>query len=165
MTTVRKFVKEETKLKDEIEPPNKKKRGNDEPAADLTNDMGSMKIETLTEKNTKELKTFYKGIHSPPGSKLAVLHQTSLLRNNNDNTDFVQLLADIAAEQKFTVTYVYSNENNDDNEVHCLVQLSTMPVAVCFTAGKDKATANVMAARAALQYLKIMTKKKGQSDF
>ena len=41
----------------------------------------------------------------------------------------------------------------------CLVQLSTMPVAVCHGIGKTKDEARGQAAHNALQYLKIMTKK------
>lgn len=41
----------------------------------------------------------------------------------------------------------------------CLVQLSTMPVAVCFGSGATSKEAQSAAAHNALQYLKIMTKK------
>ncbi len=41
----------------------------------------------------------------------------------------------------------------------CLVQLSTMPVAVCHGVGQTTDEAHAQAAHHALQYLKIMTKK------
>jgi len=41
----------------------------------------------------------------------------------------------------------------------CLVQISTMPVAVCHGVGVDQSAANNIAARNALEYLKIMVKK------
>ena len=41
----------------------------------------------------------------------------------------------------------------------CLVQLSTMPVAVCHGVGPSTDEAHAQAAHNALQYLKIMTKK------
>ncbi|XP_013403518.1 interferon-inducible double-stranded RNA-dependent protein kinase activator A homolog A-like [Lingula anatina] len=41
----------------------------------------------------------------------------------------------------------------------CLVQLSTMPVAVCHGSGPTSDECHVNAAHNALQYLKIMTKK------
>ena len=41
----------------------------------------------------------------------------------------------------------------------CLVQLSTMPVAVCHGVGQNTDEAHAQAAHHALQYLKIMTKK------
>ena len=42
---------------------------------------------------------------------------------------------------------------------HCLVQLSTLPVAVCYGTGDDPAGAKADAARNALEYLKIMVKE------
>ena len=41
----------------------------------------------------------------------------------------------------------------------CLVQLSTMPVAVCYGAGTTMKEAQSNAAHNALEYLKLMTKK------
>jgi hypothetical protein len=43
--------------------------------------------------------------------------------------------------------------------VQCLVQLSTLPVAVCYGSGQTSKDAQAAAARSALEYLKIMTKK------
>jgi len=50
-------------------------------------------------------------------------------------------------------------EKNDDDQIQCLVQLSTLPVAVCYGVGIDTKTANNDAARNALNYLKMMTKR------
>lgn len=41
----------------------------------------------------------------------------------------------------------------------CLVQLSTLPVAVCYGCGVTSKDAQASAAQNALEYLKIMTKK------
>lgn len=41
----------------------------------------------------------------------------------------------------------------------CLVQLSTLPVAVCYGCGATSKDAQASAAQNALEYLKIMTKK------
>jgi len=41
----------------------------------------------------------------------------------------------------------------------CLVQLSTLPVAVCYGSGTSSKEAQASAAQNALEYLKIMTKK------
>ena len=76
------------------------------------------------------------------------------------NSDFVRILADLGQEQQFEVTYVDVDERTDGNEVQCLVQLSTLPVAVCYGLGEDIITANNDAARNALNYLKMMTKIK-----
>ena len=70
------------------------------------------------------------------------------------------MLADLAGEQKFEVTYVDTYEEPSDNdEEQCLVQLSTLPVAVCYGTGNDQTAANQEAARNALNYLKMMTGK------
>ncbi len=47
----------------------------------------------------------------------------------------------------------------DTGQRQCLVQLSTMPVAVCHGVGASTDEAHAQAAHHALQYLKIMTKK------
>ena len=75
-------------------------------------------------------------------------------------SDFVKILADLGQEQQFEVTYVDVDEKSDGDEVQCLVQLSTLPVAVCYGVGEDIASANNDAARNALNYLKMMTKGK-----
>ena len=72
--------------------------------------------------------------------------------------EYVNFLEELASEQKFEVTYVENEERGDDDEVQSLVQLSTMPVAVCYGTGTDKNSANQDAARNALGYLKMMTK-------
>lgn len=41
----------------------------------------------------------------------------------------------------------------------CLVQLTSLPLAVCFGTAESPEQARAAAARSALQYLKIMTKK------
>ena len=80
------------------------------------------------------------------------------------NSDFVRILADLGQEQQFEVTYVDVDERTDGNEVQCLVQLSTLPVAVCYGVGEDITSANNDAARNALNYLKMMTKMKATTD-
>jgi hypothetical protein len=73
-------------------------------------------------------------------------------------SEFVKILADLGQEQQFEVTYVDVDEKTDSDEVQCLVQLSTLPVAVCYGVGEDITSANNDAARNALNYLKMMTK-------
>lgn len=77
---------------------------------------------------------------------------------NDTNLNFVQFLQEIAAEQQFEVTYVDIEEQTYNGHFQCLVQLSTLPVAVCQGAGANKTVAQISAARNALEYLKIMTK-------
>ncbi|XP_074026510.1 protein Loquacious isoform X2 [Leptinotarsa decemlineata] len=73
--------------------------------------------------------------------------------------NFVQFLQDIATEQSFEVTYVDIEEKSSGGRCQCLVQLSSLPVAVCYGVGKTPKEAKGSAAHNALEYLKIMTKK------
>ena len=50
-------------------------------------------------------------------------------------------------------------ERSASGDHQCLVQLSTLPVAVCYGTGQTQPAANNDAARHALNYLKLMTKK------
>lgn len=68
-------------------------------------------------------------------------------------------MTDIAQENQFEVTYVDIEEKTVSNQCQCLVQLSTLPVAVCHGSGATQADAQRHAAQNALEYLKIMTKK------
>jgi len=128
-------------------------KGLDKELVELVND--NMKIDTLTPKHSKAIQQFYKGLKGTKGSRLHALHSTSIKGNSSD---FVKMLADLGQEQQFEVTYVDVDEKTDSGEVQCLVQLSTLPVAVCYGVGNDVETANNDAARNALNYLKMMTK-------
>lgn len=77
---------------------------------------------------------------------------------NDSNVNFVQFLQEIATEQQFEVTFVDIEEKTYSGQFQCLVQLSTLPVAVCQGSGKTSKIAQTSAARNALEYLKIMTK-------
>lgn len=78
---------------------------------------------------------------------------------NKPNLDYVKLLQDIASEHQFEVTYVDIEEKTYSGKNQCLVQLSTLPVAVCQGSGATSKDAQIEAAKNALEYLKIMTKK------
>lgn len=71
----------------------------------------------------------------------------------------MQFLQEIATEQSFEVTYVDIDEKSIAGRFQCLVQLSTLPVAVCYGTGTHSKDAQASAAKNALEYLKIMTKK------
>lgn len=87
---------------------------------------------------------------------LCLLQKTCL---NNKDFNFVQFLQEIASEQQFEVTYVDIEEKSLSGKCQCLVQLSTLPVAVCYGSGASSKDAQASAAQNALEYLKIMTKK------
>ncbi|XP_048522470.1 interferon-inducible double-stranded RNA-dependent protein kinase activator A homolog isoform X4 [Dendroctonus ponderosae] len=80
---------------------------------------------------------------------------------NLASSDFnvVQFLKEIAVEQNFEVTYVNIEEKSITGKWQCLVQLSTLPVAVCYGSGQTSKEAHADAAHNALQYLKIITGK------
>ncbi|XP_042873525.1 interferon-inducible double-stranded RNA-dependent protein kinase activator A homolog isoform X3 [Penaeus japonicus] len=78
---------------------------------------------------------------------------------SNVNLNFVQMLQDIAQEANFVVTYVDIEELSVSGQHQCLVQLSTLPVAVCYGTGANVKEAQSAAAHNALEYLKIMTNK------
>lgn len=71
----------------------------------------------------------------------------------------MQFLHEIASEHQFEVTYVDIEEKTYSGNSQCLVQLSTLPVAVCQGSGESSQDAQSSAAHNALEYLKIMTKK------
>ncbi|XP_020298603.1 interferon-inducible double-stranded RNA-dependent protein kinase activator A homolog isoform X4 [Pseudomyrmex gracilis] len=78
---------------------------------------------------------------------------------NDGDVNLVQFLQEIASEQQFEVTYVDIEEKSISGKFQCLVQLSTLPVAVCYGCGVTSKDAQASAAQNALEYLKIMTKK------
>uniref|UniRef100_V5GG80 Interferon-inducible double stranded RNA-dependent protein kinase activator n=1 Tax=Anoplophora glabripennis TaxID=217634 RepID=V5GG80_ANOGL len=78
---------------------------------------------------------------------------------NVKDFSFIQYLQDIATEQSFEVTYVEIEEKTLSGACQCLVQLSTLPIAVCCGTGKTPKEAQISAAHHALEYLKIMSKK------
>lgn len=109
---------------------------------------------TLNGGNTQVSK-FHKNLQSSVGACLAKLQNLSL----SDEKDHVAVLADIGAEQNFTVVYVEIEELSKSHKHQCLVQLSTLPVAVLPGTGDTVEEAKQSAAKAALEYLKLLTKK------
>lgn len=78
---------------------------------------------------------------------------------NAKDVNFVGFLHEIATEHQFEVTYVDIEEKTITGRSQCLVQLSTLPVAVCQGSGTNSKEAQSHAAKNALEYLRIMTKK------
>uniref|UniRef100_A0A1B6CST5 DRBM domain-containing protein n=1 Tax=Clastoptera arizonana TaxID=38151 RepID=A0A1B6CST5_9HEMI len=114
------------------------------------------KIATLNSSHSNKVSQFHKNLKSAIGQKLNEL-QTVVFKNNGVN--FVQFLQEIATEQQFEVTYVDIEEKSVTGQHQCLVQLSTLPVAVCHGCGNSSKEAQTAAALNALEYLKIMTRK------
>jgi len=134
--------------------------GDIEEELELAKGVSGMKIETLTQKHSKVLQDFYKKLQDSGKAKLLALHRSNL---REPNFDYVRLLAELGQEQGFEITYVDIFQNEEERSAsgdhQCLVQLSTLPVAVCYGTGQTQPAANNDAARHALNYLKLMTKK------
>ncbi|XP_052869419.1 interferon-inducible double-stranded RNA-dependent protein kinase activator A homolog B isoform X1 [Anopheles cruzii] len=112
-------------------------------------------IPNLTTAHGQKVSQFHKTLKSRAGEALTNLQNTSL---SDSTIDFILMLEDIASEQRFEVTYVDIDEKTHSGQFQCLVQLSTMPVAVCHGTGHTVRDAQLLAARNSLEYLKIMTK-------
>ncbi|XP_060529236.1 RISC-loading complex subunit tarbp2-like [Cylas formicarius] len=119
------------------------------------------KITKLSSQQSQKVSQFHKGLKQSAGKKLNELQYLDL-----KEFSFVQFLQEIASEQNFEVTFVDVEEKSLGGQCQCLVQLSTLPVAVCFGTGKTPKDARSNAALNALEYLKIMTKNlMKRSDF
>uniref|UniRef100_A0A1Q3F446 Putative staufen n=1 Tax=Culex tarsalis TaxID=7177 RepID=A0A1Q3F446_CULTA len=114
-----------------------------------------VRIPSLTTGHGQKVSQFHKALKARSGESLRRLQSTCL---NDKSVDFVQMLHDIATEQRFEVTYVDIDEKTLSGRFQCLVQLSTLPVAVCHGSGATAKEAQAAAARNSLEYLKIMTK-------
>ncbi|XP_018394221.1 PREDICTED: RISC-loading complex subunit tarbp2-like isoform X2 [Cyphomyrmex costatus] len=119
-------------------------------------DLKGSKISTLTTIHSIQVSKFHKSLKSSTGVKLFQLQNTCF---NDGDVNLVQFLQEIASEQQFEVTYVDIEEKSISGKFQCLVQLSTLPVAVCYGCGATSKDAQASAAQNALEYLKIMTKK------
>jgi len=120
---------------------------------EVTRQMAGLKV--LNAEHSAKIQGFYHGLQQTAGGRLRDLQNVSL----RGKGDFVQKLEDLADEQRFEVTFVDVDEKADDGHSQCLVQLSSLPVAVCWGTGQDPSMARQDSARIALNYLKIMTKK------
>ncbi|XP_021936441.1 RISC-loading complex subunit tarbp2 isoform X1 [Zootermopsis nevadensis] len=119
-------------------------------------DLKDSKISTMSTHHSHKVSQFHKNLKVSSGIKLIELQITSF---NDASFNFVQFLQEIASEQEFEVTYVDIEEKSVTGKSQCLVQLSTLPVAVCYGSGSCSKEAQASAAQNALEYLKIMTKK------
>ncbi|XP_056633206.1 uncharacterized protein LOC130442826 [Diorhabda sublineata] len=139
---------------------------------DFVNKLGSVqnrysglkdtKITKLSNQQSLKVAHFHKTLKNAVGQKLAELQTVAI---SSKDFNFVQFLQEIAAEQSFEVTYVDIEEKSLAGCHQCLVQISTLPVAVCYGTGKTPKEAKASAAHHALEYLKIMTKKQNSLYF
>lgn len=113
------------------------------------------KIPTLTPAFRQKISQFYVNLRADPGKTLIKLHNSMPSPNS---VSCIQFLQEIANEHNFEVTYVDIEERSKIDQFQCLVQLSTLPVAVCHGTGVTAQEAQVNAAENALEYLRIMTR-------
>uniref|UniRef100_A0A8D0GNR2 Protein activator of interferon induced protein kinase EIF2AK2 n=1 Tax=Sphenodon punctatus TaxID=8508 RepID=A0A8D0GNR2_SPHPU len=92
-------------------------------------------------------------LRNSPGEKIILLKRNPL---SIPNTDYVQLLREIAEEQGFDATYLKIEELSMNGQYQCLAELSINPVTVCRGTGISWGNAHNDAAHSALQYLKII---------
>lgn len=114
-------------------------------------------IKVMNTSNSHQISRFHKNLKALQGEKLLELHETSLYEDSED-LNFVTLLEEISKEQHFEVTYVEIEEPSKKGRFQYLVQLSTIPVAVCFGDGSTSEEAQEASALNALDYLKLMNK-------
>jgi len=98
---------------------------------------------------------FYQTVMKKSSKQLKNLQGKPL---NAPATNYCQMLQEIAEGQRFEVLYTDIPELTSFGNHQCLVQLSTMPVAVCHGTGPTVDEAHALAAHNGLQYMKLMTK-------
>ncbi|XP_063174198.1 interferon-inducible double-stranded RNA-dependent protein kinase activator A isoform X4 [Candoia aspera] len=96
-------------------------------------------------------------LRNSSGKKITVLKISSL---SIPNTDYIQLLEEIAEEQGFNTKYLNIEELSENGQFQSLVELSTNPIIVCHGTGISWSNAHNDSAHSALQYLKIMAGRK-----
>jgi len=114
------------------------------------------KLKTASTQDIRKMNSFHIGLRRKAGPMLKNLQQVSLSAVTGLN--FIQMIQDIAAEANFTATFIDIEEKSLIGDYHCLLQMTTNPIAVTFGSGASVADAQSDAAHHALEYLKVMTK-------
>ena len=109
----------------------------------------------LAGSHSQQVSRFHRNLKLSQGEELGRLQQVAL----SPETKSVELLEIIGAEQQFEVTFVEVEEVSKRGLYQCMVQLSTVPVAVCYGVGENPVEAKHAAALDALDYLQLMTRK------
>jgi len=117
------------------------------------------KVSSLSAGDSRKVSQFHNNLKKKAGPKVQGLQSKSL---NASGLDYINMLKEISQEAKFETTYFDIEEVSLTGECQCLLQLATLPVAVCYGTGPNKEAAQTAAAHNALEYLKIMTKPKAQ---
>jgi len=113
-------------------------------------------VAPLTAAASQKITQFYGQMKAQNGKSLNALPSKL---TQTKTMGFSRVLEEVAKEHRFDVSYVDIQERSQSGQCQSLVQLSSMPIAVCYGAGTVFDEARNMAAQAALHYLRIMTKK------
>jgi len=108
---------------------------------------------TVSPQSALEIQKFYEKVMVAGGKQVRGSGQSL-----TPPTNYCQMLQEIAEVQRFEVQYFDIKEDIGLGVNQCLVQLSTVPVAVCQGTGPVMDEAHANAAHNALQYLRIMIK-------
>ncbi|CAG5118351.1 unnamed protein product [Candidula unifasciata] len=111
------------------------------------------KAKTVNTQSALEIQRFYEKVMVAGGKQVRGQGQTL-----TPPTNYCQMLQEIAEVQRFEVQYFDIKDDSVVGVNQCLVQLSTVPVAVCQGTGPIMDEAHANAAHNALQYLRIMIK-------
>ncbi|XP_071050439.1 protein Loquacious isoform X2 [Onthophagus taurus] len=127
----------------------------------VTGRFGSLKdskIATMSNNSghSHKVSQFHKYLKHANGPKVNELQTVSFVSKEFNSTLFLQ---ELAGELQFETTYVDIDEKSVNGHCQCLLQLSTVPLAVCFGNGKTPKDAQASAALSALEYLRVMTRK------
>jgi len=113
-------------------------------------------VAPLTAAASQKITQFYAQLKVQNGKTLNALPSKL---TQTKTMGFSRVLEEVAKEHRFDVSYVDIQERSQSGQCQSLVQLSSMPIAVCYGAGTIFDEARNIAAQAALHYLRIMTKK------
>jgi len=108
---------------------------------------------TVSPQSALEIQKFYEKVMLAGGKQVP-----GAGKSTTPPTNYCQMLQEIAEVQRFEVQYFDIKEDMGSGVNQCLVQLSTVPVAVCQGTGPVMDEAHANAAHNALQYLRIMIK-------
>jgi len=111
---------------------------------------------STTKKPSKRFSQLHKNLKCYKGKYLEKLRGRNLKSETDLNS--VKMLERISKEQGFGVTYVDVEEVSKSGLNQCMVQLSTIPLGLCFGHGSNRGLAKQAAARDALDYIQLMIK-------
>ena len=124
---------------------------------DLVQGMAQQRLNEVKEGKpftNANLSIFYRNLKCTAGTALAAIQEKDLEELKKEGE---RVLQEIATEQCFTLTYVDIEEKSTTDKFHTIVQISTVPVAVCYGVGDTEEESKADAAFNGCMYLKLMT--------